>query len=274
MQNRILRYYLAHTMRLFFFQCRLPSRLLGLWLVIFCFSQQTHGQEAESVPVKDRVALIRLTEDVAIHTSFKDFGQFDVSANGLAVRTKDGIVLIDATWDNAQARLLCKKVRKLYGQKVRYAIITHAHQDRIGGVNWLHKKKVIVIEGRNTAKIAAKQGYLPPDVFLDKDSVLEIGGVRFSISYPGAGHSPDNWVVGLEAESILFGGCLIKSASASRLGNTEDANLLAWREALKNIYLRFGHLHFIVPGHGAFKTTELIKFTDNLILQELKNGYK
>jgi glyoxylase-like metal-dependent hydrolase (beta-lactamase superfamily II) len=63
------------------------------------------------------------------------------------------------------------------------------------------------------------------------------------------GHAPDNIVVWFPDQRILFGGCLIKSASADGLGFTGDADLATWPEAVRRVAARY-HPTLVVPGHG------------------------
>lgn len=71
----------------------------------------------------------------------------------------------------------------------------------------------------------------------------------FEVFFPGPGHAPNNVVLWFPDQQILFGGCLIKSASADSLGFTGDADLRAWPEAVRRVAARYRPA-LVVPGHG------------------------
>ena len=48
---------------------------------------------------------------------------------------------------------------------------------------------------------------------------------------------------------MLFGGCLIKSASANDRGNIQDADLEGWPVSLRKLVGKFPAIKTIIPGH-------------------------
>jgi metallo-beta-lactamase class B len=121
----------------------------------------------------------------------------------------------------------------------------------------------------NGAKIAA---------FTDEDAIT-IGPRAIELFYPGAGHAPDNSVVFLPGENILFAGCMVKSARSADLGNREDAVLVSWPVSLLKLLDRFGHTKtdvpsprhadLVIPGHGPPGRVDLIHHTLGLLEQEM-----
>ncbi|NQU32865.1 MAG: hypothetical protein HQ521_06490 [Bacteroidetes bacterium] len=53
-------------------------------------------------------------------------------------------------------------------------------------------------------------------------------------------------------ESILFGGCLVKSLNSSTLGNANDAVIDQWPKTIKKVFSNFPNVAVIIPGHGSY----------------------
>ncbi len=230
-----------------------------------------NAQEAQSQRVKNDVALIRLTENMALYTAFMYFNSGFVPMNGLIINTKQGLVMVDAPWSRKHTKYVLKKARKMFKKRVKYAILTCGNPERIGGISELHRKKVISLAQRKTAQRMVENGFLPPDYRLDfqSDTTLYFGKTSFEIYFPGAGYSPDNITVYLPNERILFGGGLIKSATSRYLGNTRTANLPEWEKSIQKLYDKYPYVRVVIPAQGRYAGFELIKHSFNLV----KRGY-
>ena len=81
----------------------------------------------------------------------------------------------------------------------------------------------------------------------------------------GPGHTADNIVTWIPDERVLFGGCLVRSASARTLGYTKEADLERWPSTLESLMAEFGTARLIVPGHGSPGGLELLEHTLELL---------
>lgn len=226
-----------------------------------------YAQPSQSVRVKNDVALIRLTESTAMYTAFMYFNVGFVPMNGLIINTKQGLIMIDAPWSRKHVKYILKKARKLFKKRVKYAILTCGNPERIGGISELHRKKVISISQRKTAKIMTESGFLPPDHYfvLEKDTTLYFGKTPLELYFPGHGYSPDNLTVYLKNERILFGGGLIKSATSRYLGNIQTANLRAWKKSIQKLYDKYPYAKAVIPAQGRHAGIELIRHSLDLV---------
>ncbi|MFT2009654.1 subclass B1 metallo-beta-lactamase [Pontibacter sp. 13R65] len=208
-----------------------------------------------------------LAPQVWVHTSFGVFGGKTFPSNGLIVATTDGVLLIDTAWGEEQTEQLLSWVQENLQQPVKMCLITHAHDDRMGGIAVLQKQQIPVLSSALTAELAPGKNLGKPDPTLAVGKKQKIGGQQFEVFFPGAGHSPDNLVVYLPRQQILFGGCLVKDVTATNLGNLADADLESWPKAIQELQQRFPKTKTVVPGHGHWSDTKALDRTLQLLQQ-------
>lgn len=208
---------------------------------------------------------MKLEDSVWVHTTYRMFGTQNVPSNGMIVQTSEGVILIDTPWDDTLTAHLLDSMKERFNQPVLYAMITHAHDDRIGGIAALHKHHIKVMSQQKTCELAKKYGYEIPDTVMPADTILTSGNERLEYFYPGPGHTEDNSVVWLQNRNILFGGCLVKAESYSDLGNIADANLSAWPQTIHRLIEKYSSARIIVPGHGTWGGLPLLQHTLHLL---------
>src|SRR5690606_5099180 len=118
-----------------------------------------------------------------------------------------------------------------------------------------------------SAELAPAQGWPAPDRLVDEAETVRLGGRVVEVYYPGPGHAPDNVVVWVAEERVLFGGCFVKSADAPNLGYTGDADIAAWPGAVTRVAERYPEAALVVPGHGAVGDRSLLDHTIHLARQ-------
>ncbi|NEM96344.1 subclass B1 metallo-beta-lactamase [Pontibacter burrus] len=214
---------------------------------------------------EQQLQVTKIAPDIYVHTSYKMLGSVRFPSHGLLVSTTDGAVIIDSGWGNEPTEQLLHWIKTNLKQPVKLSIVTHAHDDRIGGIEVLQQNNIIVFGSEQTAALAAAQGEVTLDTTLPLDQELTIGNQKLVVYYPGAGHTPDNLVVYLPKQKILFGGCLVKDAKATNLGNTADADLTNWPKAIKNVQQRFPKARTIVPSHGPWGSKAALTNTLQLL---------
>ncbi len=209
------------------------------------------GQENETKTKTSQVELKRINDNFWVHISYQDFNGKPFPSNGLVVVTDKGLLLIDTTWNDEQMENLMAQTEKKFKKKFVLAIITHGHHDRFGGINTLHKKG---IEVRSTPSISIaidKAGFKPPRPYYNPLGGKEnVGTTKVEILFPGEGHTYDNITVWFPQYHILFGGCLVKAENFKNLGNTEDASLRRWPDAINTLLKKYPSANTVIPGHG------------------------
>jgi metallo-beta-lactamase class B len=173
----------------------------------------------------------------------------EVPANGLLVEGDKSSILVDSGWNDAHAKRLFAFAARRH-KPITDVIVTHSHDDRIGGAAWALAHGARVHASPRTIE-HAQANHLPvPDAPLDSPATVSSGSATVETFFPGRGHSDDNIVVWVPAARILFGGCFLKSNVATDLGNVADADVGAWPASLAAVRARYPNPAIVVPGHG------------------------
>jgi glyoxylase-like metal-dependent hydrolase (beta-lactamase superfamily II) len=187
-------------------------------------------------------------------------------SNAGFVVTPAGVVVIDALGSPALAERLVAEIRKVTPRPVTHVILTHYHADHIYGLQTFKALGARIIAHRaakvymnsETARLRleASRVELAPwvnadtrlveaDDWLDGDQTLNVGGVEFQIRSVGPSHTPEDLVVYLPGEKVLFAGDLVFRSRIPYVGQADSRH---WIAALKTL-LTFD-AQVIVPGHG------------------------
>jgi glyoxylase-like metal-dependent hydrolase (beta-lactamase superfamily II) len=96
------------------------------------------------------------------------------------------------------------------------------------------------------------------DVWVDQSYTLTVGGIEFKISRVGPAHAPEDLIIYVPSEKVLFAGDLVFRGRIPFVGNADSRG---WLHALDEIQAL--NPSTVIPGHGAYSTnpTEDIRFT-------------
>lgn len=220
-------------------------------------------------------SLEKIAEGVWIHKSYEHVEPWGaVLSQGMVVKTEDGVFLIDTAWDeedDSRTELLLTLIEEEMGEAPIFAILTHGHADKMGGVGALKAAGI-----RSAAHVFANadapaRGLTPAEEDMFADGTIERFGPNDEITvyYPGAGHTRGNIVVYYAPARILFGGCLIKPGGSKSLGNTADGDIGHWAQAVRNVAMAFPDADTVIPSHGPAGGPEL--FAHTIALAEAAN---
>lgn len=224
-------------------------------------------------------SLEKIADGVWIHKSYENIEPWGaILSQGLVVKTNEGVFLIDTAWNDADTDKILALIEAIMGELPKAAIVTHAHQDKMGGMQTLHDAGVhtwahaltnedAVLrrlgQADSTLFDVSKRWSTQIDLFLSspkpgqarekKDGVI--------VHYPGAGHTRDNIVVYYEPAKILFGGCLIRPGKSNNLGNTADADIAHWADSVRTVAAEFPDAEIVIPSHGPKGGRELLDHT-------------
>jgi glyoxylase-like metal-dependent hydrolase (beta-lactamase superfamily II) len=180
------------------------------------------------------------------------------------------VVVVDALGSPALAQELVAQIAKITPQPITHVIVTHYHADHIYGLQTFKALGARVVAHRaalqylnsDTARqrLQVSRQELAPWVdgntrlveaeeWLDGPRVLTVGGVRFEINPVGPAHTPEDLVVYLPSEKVLFAGDLVFRSRIPYVGQADSRH---WITALDSL-LKFD-TRVIVPGHGALSS--------------------
>jgi len=229
---------------------------------------------AESKALPDP-SLEKIADGVWIHKSYKHIEPWGpILSQGMVVQTQAGVFLVDTAWNDEDTEELLALIKDKTGALPSAAVVTHAHADKMGGINALHEAGVQTWSYVLTHEDAPGRGLTPTqgwfgDTFAggasdlpydpsDDDSTGITGLLTF---VPGPGHTRDNIVVYYAPAKVLFGGCLIRPGDSNNLGNTADGDVANWADAVRKAAAQFPDARIIIPSHGAMGGRELFNHT-------------
>ena len=187
-------------------------------------------------------------------------------SNAAFIVTPAGVVVIDALGSPALAGRLMAEIRKVTPIPVTHVIVTHYHADHIYGLQALKAQGARIIAHRaaleylnsDNARLrleASRQELAPwiddktqlvsADEWIDGPKELTVGGVRFMLQPVGPAHTPEDLVVYMPKEKVLFAGDLVFRGRIPYVGQADSGH---WIKSLDTL-LAFDAT-VIVPGHG------------------------
>ena len=187
-------------------------------------------------------------------------------SNAGFVVTPAGVVVIDALGSPVLAGELLQEIHRITPLPVTHVIVTHYHADHIYGLQTFKAvgAKIIAHEAAkeylnsDTAalRLQASREELAPwvdadthlvaaDEWLSGKKDLVVGGVHFHIQPVGPAHTPEDVVINVPSEGVLFSGDIV---FRNRLPYVGKADSRHWIESLGQILA--DHPRIIVPGHG------------------------
>ena len=188
-------------------------------------------------------------------------------SNAGFVVTPAGVVVFDTLGSPSLAQEMLKRIRELTPVPIRRVIVSHYHADHYYGVQvfkdegaefWAHEAARNVV-GSEDWRLRLEQRkellgrwindttqrFPQPDLWLAGDTDFELGGIHFRIRHVGPAHSPEDLVMYVVEDGVLFAGDLVFKGRIPFIG---DADTRLWLNALDPL-IAF-QPRVLVPGHG------------------------
>jgi len=237
-----------------------------MFLILACLIQSdVFSQANQMIRVSENIELIKLSEHAYVHISYStlpEYGRFP--SNGLIFINKSKAFLFDTPMTDSLTMELVSWINDSMKLKIVGFVPNHWHSDCLGGLKYLQSQKIESYANQMTIDKAKSKNLPFPDHGFKDYLQLKLGDKIIECYYLGAAHTADNIVVWIPSEQILFAGCMIKSLNSTNLGNTSDADLVAYAETIEKLLQKFPDTKIVIPGHGEFGDRSLITHTKEL----------
>lgn len=224
-----------------------------------CWASGAAAIEVEPIKVTARVYYVQGKAGVA---SAENEG---FNSNAGFVVTDDGVVVVDALGTPPLGEALVRAIRAVTPRPIRRVIVTHYHADHFYGLKalkdagadvWAHRASLEYFEsGEGQRRLEQRSRDLFPwvsektelvraDHWLERDESFTLGGLRFEVNHMGPAHSPEDLIVVVPSEGVIFSGDIL---FAGRIPFVGEADSKRWLEridtllALKPVLMVTGH---------------------------------
>jgi metallo-beta-lactamase class B len=254
---------------------------------------------------------IQLSKDLVIKEAEKGVyvitHSFPWAGNSLVVfLAGNDVIFVDTPYNNEATEKVVEWIKSENKNANIIEINTGFHNDNLGGNEYLLSQNIPVYGSELTAKLIENgkiyetmaatlellkktgnanqecletyknQKFKAPNRLFDIEEGLKltIGGEIVEVYFPGESHSMDNVVVYFHNRKILFGGCMIKSLESKSPGFTDDANMEEWPKSVEKVLKKYKDAMIVIPGHGDWGDTKLLKHTIGLLVNYNKTNQK
>lgn len=192
------------------------------------------------------------------------------NSNAGFVVTDDGVVVFDTLGTPALGAALLAQIRRITDQPIRRVVISHYHSDHFYGLQafkeagadiWAqrHVRDYLATDAARLRLEERRQSLAPwvtdearivvPDRYVEGDTMFKLGGLTFRLYAAGPAHTPEDLMMLVDEEGVLFAGDLI---FAGRVPFVGDADTRGWLAALDALAERKPGI--VVTGHGPAST--------------------
>ncbi|WP_028492547.1 MBL fold metallo-hydrolase [Thioalkalivibrio sp. ALE19] len=210
------------------------------------------------------------------------------TSNAGFVVTDEGVVVYDALGTPALGFEMIRRIREVTEKPIRYVIAGHYHADHIYGLQAFADHTEARIIGQRRAedylrgpgaesRLQQRRGVLypwvdedtqviPPDELFDEEYTIELGGKTFRLLHAGPAHSPDDVIMVVEEDGVVFAGDIVFDGRIPFLGDDalDSGN---WVNRLEQVEAM--EPNFLIPGHGdaTANARRAVRFTRDYLVK-------
>jgi len=233
-----------------------------LCCVSFLSIAESSGEELAMTPIKvSEHCYYVLGEAGAASSANEGF-----MSNAGFVVTDAGVVVLDTLGTPVLAHRLVAEIRKITDKPIRRVIVTHYHADHIYGLQvfkdmgveiWANTLGQEYLNSEAAQKLLQerrealfpwvddKTRLVAADKWISGDTKFEMGGLHFELRHVGPAHAPDDTVMFVKEDGVLYAGDIIFIGRVPFVG---EADSRSWLVAIDKL-LEFNP-KYIITGHG------------------------
>lgn len=250
----------------------MPRLSLGRGLAVLAATMALVASAAarDYPPVKAKVTPIKVTSKVYYvqgEPGIASAANEGYNSNAGFVVTGEGVVVVDALGTPTLGNELLKAIRKVTPQPVKTVIVTHYHADHFYGLGplkaagaevWAHGTAREYLDTGEADRRLAQRGtdlfpwvddkleIVRPDRWLGEETRFTLGGVEFEVLHFGPAHSPEDLIVVVPGEGVIFSGDIL---FAGRIPYVGEADSKRWLQRIDRLLALKPRI--MVTGHGA-----------------------
>jgi glyoxylase-like metal-dependent hydrolase (beta-lactamase superfamily II) len=191
-------------------------------------------------------------------------------SNAGFVVTRDGVVVFDTLGTPALGRAMRAAIREITPLPIRRIVISHYHADHFYGLQaftgtgadvWAHRAaQGYLASGQAADRLAQRRedlfpwvdestAIVVPDLWLDGDTDFRLGGLTFRVLHADGAHSPEDVMLYVVEDRLLFAGDLLFAGRVPFVGTADSKG---WLKAMDMMIAIKPAV--VVPGHGPAST--------------------
>ena len=229
----------------------------------------TSAMAADYPAIKSKVVPIQVTPRVYYVQGKPGIASAEnegFNSNAGFVVTDEGVVVIDALGTPALGNALLAAIRSVTSKPVRRVILTHYHADHFYGLEpfkaagaevWAHRAALEYLDGGEAERrreqrardlfpwVDESMEIVRADRWLDEHTGLSLGGIQFEIHHLGPAHSPEDVIIVVPQEGVVFSGDIL---FAGRIPFVGEADSKRWLERIGGLLELKPRV--MIPGHG------------------------
>jgi glyoxylase-like metal-dependent hydrolase (beta-lactamase superfamily II) len=239
------------------------------WLLALALALATSAAARDYPPIQSKVVATKVTGRVYYvqgKTGVASAENEGFNSNAGFVVTDDGVVVVDALGTPALGNALVGAIRAVTSQPIRRVILTHYHADHFYGVAalkeagadiWAQKAALEYLNGGEAERrreqrakdlfpwVEEAMPIVRADHWIDEAESFTLGHVAFEIQHMGPAHSPEDVIVVVPSEGVIFSGDILFAGRIPFVGEADSKRWLGRIDKLLAL-----HPKIMITGHG------------------------